>query len=701
MRARARILALLAAALSLPAPGVLAAPPAGYQPPAPVVRTLANGLTVAVFPDDRMPITQFQLLVPAGAAHEPPGHAGVANLTVQSLTHGTASRTALDFANAVDALGGTLGTAAALEFSTVSGSFLAADLEAGLELLADAVVNPLFSEDELPAVKGQIGAALARTRQMPATLADEHLWAVSFPGHPYGHSPQGAVRTLNALGPGQVRAFYRERYRPNRAILAIAGDVTPERAFRAAEDALGSWGGRTPEWRAAPPPAPAKGWRVRIVDTPGLGRAELRLGTPGPARGAQGYEALMLAGEVLEGLAPETGLRSSVVGLRDGGLVSIATGAPVDSVGAQVARLRAVLTRWAVNPAPEGPLAAARRRLVGGYTLRFETFAGQIAQWMSSTLGETQPDAVAGFPRRVAALDASDLRAAMSRWIAPDRMALVVVGPADRLRPQLESLGPVEVVSAEAAAEVLEAPSTATQPPTAEQLARGRALTQQAIAAHGGLDRLRRIQDSRLEGDLRMSDGTRELSGQVIQLRKEPMRFAFTTTFENVRSMQVLDGDHAWATVEATPAQYDDLDSLARAGLRAGFRSDLQHLLVAAADTTARVAWRGQERVAEQDADVVEVVARDGDRRILFLDPASHRVVAMEQNEAGHSARRHYYDFRDVNGVLWPFGEDRLLDGQRMVALTLRNVAFNIGLKDDQFRKPGQAPQEGRRPRPR
>ena len=116
---------------------------------------------------------------------------------------------------------------------------------------------------------------------------------------------------------------------------------------------------------------------------------------------------------------------------------------------------------------------------------------------------------------------------------------------------------------------------------------------------------------------------------------------------------------------------------------------------------SSRVAWRGRERVGGQNAEVVEVVAPDGDRRILFLDDPNHRLVGMEQNEAGHSARRLYRDFRDVNGVQWPFGEDRMLDGQRVMTLTLRRVAFNGGLTDQMFRKPGTAPEPGKRPRPR
>ncbi len=702
-----RIIAILAVlgGCTLP-PAVAAAARGGFQVPTPVVRTLTNGLTVAVFHDARLPIVQVQLLVPGGSAQEPAGEAGVANLTVQLLSQGTASRTPAAYAAAVEALGGSVGGTAARDFTTVSGAFLAADFESGLELLSDAVIHPLFGEERLPPVKNQIAGALARARQNPASLAEDHLWAAVYPGHPYGHSPQGALRTLSALGLAQVQTFHREHYRPDHALLAIAGDVTPERAFKAAEELFSSWGGRTREWHPAPAPLPATGWRVRIVDTPGLTRAQLRFGTPGPARGDKDYEALMIASERFAAAPPDPSVRTGVIGLRDGGLFSLTASAPLDSVGVEVARVREALTRWSTEPASEGALTAVRHRLIGGFPLQFETLGGIIAQWMAAVLNGLPSESIAGYPERVTALSAADIRAAAARWVSADRMMLVAVGPAERLRTQLASLGPIEVVSPEVASDVIEAPSTATAPPTPEQLGRGRALASLAVAVHGGLERLRGIQDSRLEGDIQMTAGRQELTGQVVQVRKEPMHFMFSTTFPLLRTMQVLDGARAWSLADANPPQFEDLDSLAIAGLRAGFRSDLQHLLITVADPTTRVAWRGVERMGESDADVVEMVASDGERRVLFLDAVSHRLVAMEQNEGGHSARRHYRDYRNVNGVLWPFNEERLLDGQRAMSLTLRRVAFNTGIKDEIFHKPGSAntttaPGPAKRPRPR
>jgi hypothetical protein len=218
------------------------------------------------------------------------------------------------------------------------------------------------------------------------------------------------------------------------------------------------------------------------------------------------------------------------------------------------------------------------------------------------------------------------------------------------------------------------------------------------IAAHGGLAALRRIQDSTMEGALVIHAGGREFPGEFLQVRKEPMRFLFQTRIAVILAIQGLDGNRGWSQTGERPAHIEDQDSVGVAALQSAFRSDLHHLLLMAADSTTRAAWRGREQLEAGEADALEIVTADGVRRVLFLDPQSHRLVGMEQGEGGHSARRLYSDHREVSGIRWPFREERLLDGRPAMTLEIQRVAFNTGVRDERFRKPGSKPPP---PRPR
>ena len=145
-----------------------------------------------------------------------------------------------------------------------------------------------------------------------------------------------------------------------------------------------------------------------------------------------------------------------------------------------------------------------------------------------------------------------------------------------------------------------------------------------------------------------------------------------------------------------------DEDSLTVAGLKAVFQSDPIHLLRTATEPGTRLAWRGEEEIATRTADVVEMVAADGTRSVLFFDRVQHYLVAAEENQgsplAGPVLRRVFGEPRAEQGIVVPHFEERLLNGERTLTLKSTKFLFNTGLDATAFEKPGGS---GSRPRRR
>jgi len=155
--------------------------------------------------------------------------------------------------------------------------------------------------------------------------------------------------------------------------------------------------------------------------------------------------------------------------------------------------------------------------------------------------------------------------------------------------------------------------------------------------------------------------------------------------------VQALDGDRGWIRVDVPKDSTTDEDSLGVIGLKGLYQTDPLHLLLAAAGTDARVAYRGDDVLADHPVNVVEIVSR-GSRWVVFLDSASHALAGMEENAgsalAGPTLRRVYGDLRSEQGILWPHTEERLLDGERTIVLHVRSVRFNTGIPDAAFERP-------------
>lgn len=705
----------LLAALPSGFAAVHAAEPSAFLPPVPVVRTLPNGLRVAVFQDHRLPLVQLRLLLPAGVAQEAAETPGAAHATAQLLRFGTTSRTAGAFAADVDFLGGSISSGANRDYTAVSGTFLSSDLEAGLELFADAVVNPVFPLEEVDRFRAQSASLLLPARQSPAAQAEDRLWALAFQGHPYGRNPLGTLRSLGRLDREAVRTFHRDFYRPDRAILAIAGDVDLERAFAAANDRFGDWAGRAAAPARPPAQAPPAAMQIQLVDRPGLVRSEVRIGFVCPPRTDPDALPLQVASYLIGGggsssrLAqalradggPSPEVRSGTTVLRDGGLVSFGTAVRNDSVALVVARVRDELARLRSQPPGAAEVEAARRYFESSHPLQLQTPGAILTQWTGAEFYGLTSAWLDHFVESIDAVTSAQIDSAASRWLDPARCVVVVVGPVAELKAPLEVLGRVEVAAAEGDVAAMAPP--APPPASPGQKKRGRELLAQAVVAHGGLERLRRVKDTTLEGDMVLQLGGERMAVLLRQIRKEPFLMRYSTRMSNTENGQILNGTRGWLYSNAGDStQVTDLDSLGVETLRAVFRSDVVHSLLAAAEPGAEVAWIGPGRADGRDADVLEVTwatsagGGPAEQRLLYLDATDHRLIAEDLGDArtrtgSGAVRRVYRDYRLVAGVRWPFYEERLRGGTKTMVIALQTVTINTGVSDLTFEHPVRA----------
>jgi hypothetical protein len=426
---------------------------------------------------------------------------------------------------------------------------------------------------------------------------------------------------------------------------------------------------------------------------------QVRMGSAAPARGGEDEAAFTLANAIFgagvsshlahpgPGDPKVPGARSAYTLLKQGGLFACAFATANDSVGVAVQRVREAIRRLGAQPPREAEIAQVRKTAIGVFPMRFETLGGVIGDWSGSTFCGLSGEAER-YLERVKSVDAPAIAGVVKRWLDADRLAIVVVGPAATLKKQLERLGPVEMVSPESEGAGTADTSRASSP---VQQAKGREVLRLALAAHGGLARLKRIQDSTVEANATLTMGDREIRGDVVQIRKEPDRMLLNMQFSGMSTVQGLVGNRGWTSTEAT-SDVHEMDSVMVAGMRAGFASDVAHVLLATQAPGARVTLRPRQSIDGKNADVVEVRTEAG-RRLLYFDTQDHRLIAMDQSEVaggvGFTARRLYRDYREVQGVSWPHVEERQLDGHRVMLLEAKRVVLDSGVEDVVFERRG------------
>jgi zinc protease len=443
------------------------APPRSTTLPKPVERTLKNGLRVIVIErtveHGGVPLISAQLLVKNGGEVDPPGLAGLANMTASLLTKGTATRTAPQIAEAIEALGGSINSGGRWDSSVASVNVISSKTPQAMEILADVVRNPSFKDEEIGRLRQQTLDLLRVAMRSPGQLARYVASRVVFGETPYGHLLTGTLESVSRIKRDDIVRLHSTYYRPDNAILIIGGDIKADDAFRLVERLFGDWQNpATPLPATKPQGAEVLSKikpRVLVIDKPDAGQAAVLLSRPALQRTDPDYFHALVTNSVLSGFSGRLnqeirikrglsyGAASSMEVRRDVGPFT-ATAQTKNETGAEVASLLvSELTRLSSEPVADVELTPRKAVLIGGFGRSLETTGGLVGQVGSLALYGLSLSEINNYINNVQGVTSADVqRFAGSRLGAKDA-SIIIVGDASKFLDKLRQQFPnVEVI---------------------------------------------------------------------------------------------------------------------------------------------------------------------------------------------------------------------------------------------------------------
>ena len=428
-----------AAVLPLPAPG-------GAVPlrvPSPERWSLENGMKVISVPWTTLPQVGLRILFPAGSVGDPAGLQGTASFVGAMLTEGTLSLSAEALNARLDGLGASLGVQVGHDFAEVDLFILAETLPEAVRLLAEVVRSPSFPEAETERVRAETLDSLEARDDEPANVADDAL-AVTLYGaeHPYGIPAVGTPEGVEAVTREALREFHSRHYRPDGAVLLVAGDFDADALRAVLEDAFGDWSGRAeaPEYPRAPSESPGESL---TLPWPEAAQGEIRFGGLGMPRVSPDWIPAAVANYLLGGSTITGRLGANLreekgwtYGIRSGFSAAVQSGGWVieTAVDAEVVdraceEIVKELTRLLDEPLAEDELARARDALILSLPRAFETPGRIIGRFAALAAFGLPLDYWERFPAAVAAVTVDDVRRVARRYFHPDALSRVIVGP--------------------------------------------------------------------------------------------------------------------------------------------------------------------------------------------------------------------------------------------------------------------------------
>ena len=430
-------------------------PPATLELPEIQDYTLENGLRVVLVERHALPLVSLQLQFGGGASAHSASKAGLAALTADMIDEGTASRSALEIADAVDLLGATLTSAAGYDASLVRLGVLRARFPEALAVLADVVMRPSFPEAELDRVRRERLARVVQRSDIPAALADDAFAEVLYgSGHPYGAPLLGTEESLQALTRDDIVAFHGARYAPGQGTLVVAGDVTHAALDSLLAQAFAGWSGRGAD--PAPLPAAASGAQrtIYIVDKPGAAQSEVRVGRVSVARDTDAYYPLTVLNSVLGGsftsrlnmkLREEKGYTygaGSFLDMRRAPGPFLATSAVATPVtDSAVVDFVREIARMGEEAVPTDELTRAQNYLALRLPQRFESLDDVVQRLAELAFYDIPLGFYEGYVAGVEGVDAQTIVTTARNLLDPGRMAVVIAGDRATIEEPLKALG--------------------------------------------------------------------------------------------------------------------------------------------------------------------------------------------------------------------------------------------------------------------
>ncbi|MHB9036458.1 MAG: M16 family metallopeptidase [Armatimonadota bacterium] len=409
---------------------------------------LPNGMVVIVQENHSNPTLAISGYIKAGSCFDPADKSGTAALVADMIGRGTATRSALDLAKAVEYVGAGVGTSASVESMSFKAKSLAKDFSLMLDILSDELRHAGFPVDQFEKSKGETASALEESKESTEQSAFRAFYnSVYPPGHPYHDlTVEQAQRELKNITRDDLLRFYSAYYRPDTTIITIAGDVTGAQAVDMVKKYFGDWSATGPTPVVDIPTLEPQTKPAKIV-VPIMDKSEVDVVygyALGVKRSDPNYYALRVMNQILGGggalgsilgdeIREKRGLVYNVYSKFDAALGAgpwyASLGTNPKNADEAVKVLRTEMEKLKANGAPKDKFIQARDFLIGVFPITLETNTGVASALLNAEFYGLGMDFLRNYADIYRSVTLEQVNAAAKKYLHPEEGTLVIAGP--------------------------------------------------------------------------------------------------------------------------------------------------------------------------------------------------------------------------------------------------------------------------------
>ena len=401
----------------------------------------AEGARVLFVEARELPMFDLRLTFAAGSSQDGATQ-GLATLTNAMLNEGVAGKDVTAIAEGFEGLGADFGNGAYRDMAVASLRSLSATdkREPALKLFTEVVGQPTFPEDALKRIKNQLLAGFEYEKQNPGKIGGKALFANLYGNHPYAHPSDGTAQSIPGITLQQLRDFHGKAYTAGNAVIALVGDLSRSEAEAIAAQVSAGLPKGPALAKPTQPAEPKPG--ITHIDFP-TKQTHLMLAELGIDRTDPDWPALSLGNQILGGGAFGTRLMSEVrekrgltygvysafspMQVRGPFMINLQTRAELSE--ATLKLVQDILTDYLKTGPSQQELDDAKREFAGSFPLSNASNSSIVGQLGAIGFYNLPLTWIEDFMQQSQALTVEQVKAAMNKHLAADKLVIVTVGP--------------------------------------------------------------------------------------------------------------------------------------------------------------------------------------------------------------------------------------------------------------------------------
>ena len=645
---------------------------------------LKNGVNVMVVENHKLPRVSIQL-----AIDNPPilegKKAGVSSLTGSLMGKGSKNIPKDEFNEEIDFLGARMSFGSQGAYA----SSLSKYFSRMMELMADAAINPNFTQEQFDKEKEKIVTALKTQEKDVAAIASRVQRALSYgKDHPYGEFTTEA--SINNVTLADTERFYRDYFVPANAYLIVIGDVEFKEVQKMAEEYFTPWTKAVPPSFSFSKPSDVQYTQINFVDMPNAVQSEISVQNLVSLKMSDAdYLPALVANQILGGggegrlflnLREDKGYTYgsySSIGNDKNSVSRFSATASVRNMvtDSSVVEMLKEIDRIATTPVTESELANTKAKYAGRFIMALEepeTIAGYALNIETESLPK---DFYKTYLERLDKITIADVQNAAKKYFSSSNARVVVAGKGSEVLDNLEKVSvndsKIPVFYFDKTGEKTTKPDYSVALP--EGLT-GTTVIEKYIKAIGGKAALENLESYYMVA-------TAEMQGRKLEMEMKKTsqgQFMQDITMEgNSMSKQVLDRDKGYMIAQGQRKDFSAKE-ISKVKEESTPFPELNYL------TAGGVSLEGTEVVGDKKAYVVKI----SDNKKVYYDTETglklQEVNTMEMQGQQVQQTFIYGDYKEVTGILFPFKLTQHM-GPQNINFIFTEIKVNEGVSDADF----------------